>query len=256
MAPRKKTEQAQEVQIIAVGQERISVAVVGTMPFICNRVSEKAQRELLLPAGRKNAAEKSQNAKHDVYQEYRNSPYTLDDGPTLLAFLATAFKRAMMTAALDMPGTKKAQIGRLVRVEGERLPLYGVPKLLMNITRSADISRTPDVRTRAIVPQWAMLLNITYPTPHLREKSVINLLAAAGLFSGVGDWRTEKGAGNYGSFRLAGNDDKELKQILAIGGRDAQIAAINTPTCYDDETESLLEWYRSATDERGLKVAS
>ena len=256
MAPRNKAEQSREVQIIAVGQERISVAIVGTMPFICNRVSGKAPGEFLVPAGKKNAAEKSQNVKHDVFQEYRNSPYTLDSGPTLLAFLATAFKRAMMTAALDMPGTKKAQIGRLVRVEGERLPLYGVPKLLMSITRCADIARTPDMLTRAILPQWAMLLNITYPTPHLREKSVINLLAAAGLFAGVGDWRTEKGAGNYGSFRLAGSDDAELKQIMATGGRNAQIAAINTPACYDDETEALLEWYRSVTAERGLKVAS
>ena len=256
MAP-KPREKPTDIQILELERGHIQVAAVGTTPFICNRVSEKAKRELLAPRGRKTAAEKAQKLKHNPLEEYRLSPYTLPDetAPTLLAFLGAGFKRAMMTAALDIPGAKKAQIGRLVRVSGERIPLYGVPKLLMSVTRSADMNRTPDVRTRAILPQWAVLLDVHFAMPMLREKAVLNLLAAGGVLSGVGDWRVEKGSGDYGAFRLASANDDELQTILKNGGRVAQIEAMNNPVCYDDETESLLSWWTSEVAERGFKVA-
>jgi hypothetical protein len=235
----------------------VSVAIVGTSPIICNSVNDKVKRELLLPKGRKTAADKAQSLKHDVLTEFRAAPLRLADetAPTLLGFLSVAFKRAMMTAALDIPGAKKAQIGRLVRVEGERIPLYGVPNLFMSVTRSADINHTPDVRTRVILPKWAMLIDVTFAKPALREKAVLNLLAAAGMFSGVGDWRTEKGSGNYGSFRLASADDPELNEIISAGGRNAQIAAMNSPHFYDDDTEDLFTWYSAEVGERGFAVA-
>ncbi len=251
----KPKQQTTEVEILEVQRGRVRIGVVGTTPFICNRVSEKAWRELLLPAGKKTAAAKAQTLKHNPLVEFRNSPYTLTEGPTLLALLAVSFKKAMMTAALDLPGTKKSQIGRMVRTEGERIPLYGVPQMLMAITRSADMNRTPDVRTRAIVPRWATVVDVTYSQPQLREKSVLNLFAAAGEFAGVGDWRTEKGSANYGSFRLVPADDPELLEIITTGGRDAQIEAMNSPTCYDDETEAMLSWFTSEADGRGFKVA-
>lgn len=246
------------VEILEIERGRVTVGVVGTTPFICNRVSEKARRELLMPKGRKTAADKAQSLKHNPLEEYRNSAYRLDDNdaPTLIAFLAPAFKRAMMTAALDVPGTKKAQVGRLIRVEGERIPMYGIPKMLIAITRSADINKTPDIRTRAILPEWATILDISYPTAIFREKAILNLFGAAGVFSGVGDWRTEKGSANYGSFRTAGVDDKDLKRIIATGGRAAQIKAMNAPQFYDDESEEMFTWFQSEAAERGLKVAS
>src|SRR5438105_2869034 len=143
-------EKAVEIEVMELDSGKIDVFVVGTTPLICNRVSEKAQHELLFPKGKKTAADKAQSLKHDPLSEFRASPYILLDesAPTLLGALATWFKKGMMTAALDLPGTKKAQIGRLVQVLGERVPLFGVPKLLMSITRGADIARTPDVRTR------------------------------------------------------------------------------------------------------------
>ena len=73
--------------------------------------------------------------KHDPIAEFRASVYRMpkDDDPTVLAILPTAFKGAMGTAALDMPGAKRTQIGRLVYVHGELLPVYGVPKVFMAV---------------------------------------------------------------------------------------------------------------------------
>jgi hypothetical protein len=72
------------------------------------------------------------------------------------------------------------------------LSCLGVPKIFSSITRSADINKTPDVRTRAIVPKWACKVDITYVRPVLNHTVISNLFATAGITMGVGDWRPEK----------------------------------------------------------------
>jgi hypothetical protein len=88
----------------------------------------------------------------------------------------------------------------------------------------------------------------------MREKDVVNLLAAAGLFSGVGDWRTEKGSGNYGSFELVAADDPRFIDLIEHSGRAAQTIALNDPTCYDDESAALLQHHTEYVTARGFKA--
>lgn len=248
------------IVVDSVRKETIGVPIRGVRPLILNKVSEKAKRELLFPlGGRKTAADRAASLKHDPLAEFRSAPYTLpdEDAPTLLAGLASWFKNAMMDAALDMPGAKKTQIGRLLWVEGERTPIYGVPELFMSITRSADMNRTPDVRTRCIVPAWATIIEITYVVPMLNEKSVLNLLGAAGMICGVGDWRPQKGKGTYGQFVLTNpDDDAEFVRIMQTGGRAAQAAAMANPDPYDDESEELLAWFDEELERRGKTSAN
>ena len=255
MAVRKSTPSEDVTDILRVTTGQFECCIVGTSPLILNRMSEKAKRELLLPRGRKSAIERATTLKHNPVEEYRASAYTLSDAsaPTFLAMLSTSFKGALRTAALDMPGAKKSQIGRLTYIQGEMVNIYGVPRLFMSVTRSADINKTPDVRTRAIVPHWACRIVVTFVQPLMRAQAVANLLAAAGITIGVGDWRPEKGAGSYGQFRLADADDAEFLSILKGGGRAAQIEAIETPICYDDESASLLSWFDEEMTSRAKK---
>ncbi len=247
-----------EIMILEVEKGEMDFFILGTSPLIMNRMSQKVWHELLAPKGKKTAVEKASSLKHDPIQEFRDSPYRMprDDDPTLLAVMPTSFKNAMRTAALDTPGAKKAQIGRLVYVEGEMLPIYGVPKVFSAITRSADMNKTPDVRTRAILPEWACFLRVKFTKPILREQSIANLLAAAGFQSGIGDWRQEKGSGSYGSFKLVRNDDKDFKRIVAQQGRKAQTEALENPIPYNDETSELLAWFDVEIKRRGFKVAA
>ena len=247
------------IEIQQITAATLSLVVVGTSPYICNRMSEKAKRELFFPAGKKTAADKASNLKHDPVEEFRASPYTLLDPetPTLLALMAASFKRAMMTAALDAPGATKTQIGRLAHVEGHLLPLYGKPQLFSVITRGADIKRTPDVRTRAVIPAWACRLTVSFTFPLLNETTVVNLLALAGQTSGVGDWRPEKGSGSFGQFRATGDDnDPEFCNIVANGGRSAQEAAMEAAAPYDEETAALLDWFDVELKRRGRQPKS
>jgi hypothetical protein len=249
------TQNADIVEILEVSQGKIECCILGSTPLILNRMSEKAKHELLLPRGRKTVAERATTLKHIPIEEYRASAYRFSDEsrPTYLGVLSTAFKGALRTAALDLPGARKAQVGRLTYVEGDYVGIYGVPQLFMSITRSADMNKTPDVRTRAIVPKWACRLTISYVQPLMRPQAVANLLAAAGLTIGVGDWRPEKGAGNYGQFSIVDKDDASFLDILSTGGRDAQKAALDAPTCYDDETADLLSWFDTELQRRQLK---
>lgn len=247
-----------EIQILEINTGRLDVFIKGTSPLILNRMSQKTWFELLAPQGRKSAAIKASSMKHDPLQEFRDSPYILKDpkSATLLGVMSSGFKKAMGTAALRTPGVKKTEIGQLVYVPGEFVEVFGVPKVFMAITRSADMNRTPDVRTRAILPEWACKLTVTFVKPALRETSIANLLAAAGIISGIGDWRQEKGSGSFGSFVLTSPDDADYKRIVSKMGRKAQQAALDEPEAYNDETSEMLAWFDVEMKRRGFKVAA
>lgn len=258
MAMKAKAPKDETINIVEITQGKLSCNILGLTPLIFNRVSEKAKQQLLMPPARKNAADKASSLKHNPLQEFRDSPYTAkeSDAPTLLRLPAETFKGAMRSAALDMPGAAKSVIGRLTYVNGAYVPIYGIPKLLMSVTRSADINRTPDIRTRAIVARWACRLTVTYVMPILREQAIVNLLAAAGIIRGVGDWRQEKGSGSYGQFEIVANDDARFREIVKTGARVAQAQAMESAECYDAETAELLAWYVAETNRRGFKVAA
>jgi hypothetical protein len=259
----KKKDDGAGIQVTEIERRIIRFNVVGTTPFVANRMSEKVKMGLLLPkGGRMTQAEKAANLKHDPRKEFQNSvymlpsgPYTHPQGPTLVAVPAAAFKRAIANAALDIPGAKKAQIGRLSWVESQYLPLYGIPELFMAVVRQAGIDRTPDIRTRAIFPRWATSFEMSFIRPLLNETTLANLLGAAGLIVGVGDGRQEKGALNFGQFRFCADNDEEFMDIVKSSGRDVQEKALETCKCYDEETERLLDWYDVELNRRGLKVA-
>jgi len=246
------------VDVLKVTHSTLDFCVLGSTPIILNRMSEKVLRELLMPKGKKTASEKASSQKHIPLEEFRDSPYTNrdEDGATLIQHLSSAFKGAIKAAALDMPGATKSQIGRLTWVNGERVDIYGVPELLMSVTRSADINKTPDVRTRAIVPLWAARVSVSFVTPLLREQGIANLLASAGIMSGVGDWRPGKGSGTYGQFELVSEDDERFSHIIKHGGRKAQEDAMASPNFYDQDTEDLFRWYEAEANRRGFKVVS
>ena len=236
---------SEEILILPITQGSAQFCIVGSSPFIFNRMSEKAKRTLLLGGGRKTAADKAANLKHDPIAEYRASVYRNpgNDPATRLCLPAPALKGAMKTAALDIPGAKKTEIGRLVWVEGYTVDLYGAPKLFMSVVRSADMAKTPDIRTRAIVPQWAARVTINFVQPKLNAKSIATLLGAGGILAGVGDHRQEKGSGSYGQFRICDDADPDFRRVIAEGGRAAQDEALERCECFDDETRELLEFY-------------
>lgn len=233
------------VELLTITQGTFKACIVGLTPLLHNRPSEKTKRTLLLPGGRKTTLERALSLKHSPLDEFRASPHLLNDpaAPTYVALKGAAFKRAMQSAALDIPGANKAQIGRLVRVPAELVGIYGIPAIHMDIVKSADMNRTPDVRTRACMREWACYLTVTFIRPLIRPQAVANLLAGAGLLAGVGDGRPEKGALVYGQFRVCDQHDPDFLRIIKTGARSPQLAAMESPVPFNEETDELLTWF-------------
>ena len=72
---KKSANEVNEVQIEKLGVGVASVWVKGMTPLIYNAMSAKVRGELLLPKGKKSAAEKATTLKHDPLAEYRASVY-------------------------------------------------------------------------------------------------------------------------------------------------------------------------------------
>lgn len=250
----KKENKVVDLQVLERGS--FEAYLLGITPIILNRMAMKAMQQILLPSGRKSEAEKKSSLKHEPLDEYRSSAYTdkSEDSLTVLQIVAASVKMAMASIPLDVPdtGTSKAQLERLLFAPQDRVPLYGVPQMLMSVTRNSDMNHTPDIRTRVIVPQWAAKVVITYVKPVLRQDVVMKLLATAGFMRGIGDWRPEKGSGNYGTFEVVEPNDPRFLDIIKCGGRQAQKAALETPEFYDDETRELYQWFCTEKNRRGF----
>jgi hypothetical protein len=252
MAAAAKSKSVVELSPIKLTQGEVTFYVVGNSPLVLNRMSEKAKHDLLMPKGRMSEQQKASNLKHNPITEYQASAYRIadPDAPTLLAVMSSAFKGAMRTAALEMPGMFKSQIGRLTYVVGDYTGVYGVPKLYMSVVRSAGMNAAPDIRTRAIIPEWAAAITVKFITPTLSAQAIMNLLASGGLVAGIGDGRVEKGSLNFGLYEVVADDDPRLLDIMATGGRDMQQLAMDEPDCYDAESAEMFGWFSDEMDRR------
>lgn len=242
------------LQIDALKQGRVTLRMIGTTPLYFNAMSAKAKRTLLIGGGKKTAAEKKE-LKHDPEQEFRDSVYRQPSGPTLLGFPAPGVKGAMATAALETPGVTKTSVQRLIFLPQQRINIWGKPLLKMDVVRSADMNKTPDVRTRAFLPCWCAEVDIAFVTPTLSVHSVVSLLSNAGVIVGIGDFRQEKGRGSYGTFAVAGDDLGDWSDYWAevtAEGRAVQEAAMAEPEFADEETADLMEMLQ---DERIKRAA-
>ena len=239
-----KSNEPTTLHIDALKQGRVKMRIIGSTPMFFNAMSVKAKRSLLLGGGKKTAAEKKE-IKHDPETEYRDSVYKTQFGPTLLAFPAPGIKNAMATAALVTDGVKKTDVQRLIFLPQEKVSIWGKPYLRMDVVRSADMNRTPDVRTRAFLPRWCAEVDFAFVTPTLSVHAIASLLSNAGVVSGIGDFRQEKGKGSYGTFRIVTDEDEALwAELTSTEAREAQQIALDNPEAYDDETRELWAMLR------------
>jgi hypothetical protein len=240
-----------EISIVPLRRGSVRLRIIGQTPLFQNRMSHKAMQQLLAPTGRKSKADRA-TMKHNPMQEYRDSAEIIPAGPTALGLRVVAVKAAMATAALETPGLTKTSAQRLLFMPGDHAALYGTPQLRMDVVRSADINRTPDVRTRCYLPKWGAEIEVQFIVPQLSVTSVVSLLCNAGVLVGVGDYRQEKGKGAFGSFRVLGESeqDDEWDDLVANHGRSAQEAALEDPEYADKDTNDLMEFFHSEVKRR------
>lgn len=249
--PTKTTDEP--INITEIELTQAALYLVGETPLVLHSMSLKSRQMLIDPPPKKNAAERASTQKHEPFEEFRDAAYqfTTDDQPTRLYMPGAAFHSAMASAAIDMVGAKKAQIGRLTNVMEEMVCVWGVPKIICLTVRSADMKRTPDIHTLPILPNWCAKFTVEFVASLVKPASIGNLMGAAGKIIGVGDGRPEKGKLSFGKFRLVAENDPEFLSIQKFGGRKLQDAALANPAYYNLETERLLTWFKQS----GRRVA-
>src|SRR5262245_29577050 len=233
------------VQILQIEKVHATFYVLGASTLVMNRIMKKAPEQLLLPPRRKNNAELAQTLKHDPIAEFHESIYRCRDSaaPTLIHLPNGCFKKAIAQAAIDIPGATKAQIGRLVSVQDVTVHLYGKPWLYMDVVRLAGPSHAPDIRTRAMFPEWACKVTLGFIKRLIIERDLMNLFAAAGLITGIGDGRTEKGSRDNGQWELVSASNPDWNRIVREQGRKVQEEAMRAAEAVDADSEELLSWY-------------
>lgn len=255
----KPKDEAGAISIQPLRTGSVSFGILGTSPLFYNAMSHKTRMELLIPKGRKNRVERAATLKHDPFAEYRASVYAhnTDDHPTRLMFPSGAFKAAMKACAVRIEGVFKTEVSQLTWVEGRDIDIFGVPMLDISMVRSAGQNKTPDPRTRAVLPQWCARITISYVQPQLSQESVGALIANAGILCGIGDGRQEKGYGN-GQFTIVPENNPDFQMLEQEGGREAQDHALANPVPFTLETDRMLTDFGAEVSKRreGLKVVA
>ena len=247
----KAKDESAEITITPLKRVTVRLRIIGTTPLFQNRMTNKFKQTMLVGGKKPSKADRAR-IKHDPVQEFRESAEILSDGPTALGLRVVAVKAAMCTAALETPGLTKTSTQRLLFMPGEFFPLYGTPQIRMDVTRSADVKRTADVRTRAFLPRWGVEVTISFIVPQLSVQGIVALLCNAGVLVGVGDYRQEKGKGAFGYFRVIGEgeNDPEWNDLVKNHGRKAQEKALADPVYADRDTEDLMEFYGTEVKRR------
>jgi len=253
MARVAKQTDEQSVGVEPIQEGHITFFLLGETPLIMHRKSLSLAKELILPAAKKNRAEKESTLKHDMEAEFRDALYLNRDTkePARLHLPAGMFSKSLANAALDNKGAKKAQLFRLTSVVTPNINCFGIPYMFLRAGVLGGMNKSPDIHGRAILPEWACSVTYSYVRNLITETSIINLLAAAGHMIGIGDWRVEKG-GTSGRFKLVSSEDATWQRITKTQGRMAQQKAIANISASgdDDESAELLAWYRKEVVKR------
>jgi hypothetical protein len=260
--PRKKAASEKAVQILEIKQDERTFHLLGTSPLIMHRFSQKAWQELLFPSEDLNKAARQQVLKHDPQAEFRGAFYrNRDENRKAMFHLPNGMLHgALAQAAIDIPGAAKAQITRLTRVTDLNIDLYGTPQIFSAMVRNSGMTRTPDVRTRPIFPEWACSLTIRWVRGLISERDIFALLQGAGVIVGIGDWRGERG-GPFGAFEVVyGRENganaamleqwEKYQRIVKLQGRKAQEEAYRNPDFYDEDTTDILSWFEAEIQRR------
>lgn len=249
--------QEASLDIQPLKQGRLRLRMMGQTPLYFNSMSSKSMRDLLIGGGKKTAAQRKE-IKHNPEQEYRDTVYKKSFGETLLCFPAPGIKGAMATAALETAGITKTSVQRLIFLPQTHVQIWGTPQLKIDMVRSADMNKTPDMRTRAYLPRWCAEVDIAYVQPTLDAHSIVSLLTNAGSIVGIGDFRQEKGRGSFGTFSVhteqsmgsfQGDWDELMKEA-----RDVQQAALDNPEYADDQTAELMAFLEEERSRRDIDL--
>lgn len=207
---KKAVEGSSTITLSRLADEIIDIPIVGLSPVIPHKWSEKSKR--MLGGHPDGDTVKKTKDKRNPKEEADACLYMLGKA---LAFPATGFKAAIVSACrfFDQPSMVEAK--QLIYVQGEGpeqlVKIEGEKELREDTPRNAN--GNPDLRYRYYIHNWTATLRVRYTPQRISSESVVALVDAAGR-GGIGDWRPsapKSYTGTFGTFRV--DLTKEVRHV-------------------------------------------
>jgi len=209
MARPKKSESKTKDINASMNLKSITIPIVGTTPLIMHKFSSKSVTQLKeigeIESGMKQGGKKKNIA--DPEEDYQNSIYHFADGKRC-GMPAVALKSAMTYAGYQIYKKPQTQTRASIFVCPEEnetgdglVEVHGGHRMREDMVRVGTINKVASPRYRAEFPEWKMNVTIQFFSDVISEEEVVKLLAAAGIASGLGEWRPQKG-GQMGMWRI------------------------------------------------------
>ena len=210
----------------------LPIRIMGLSPLLVHKWSEKCKKMLNASQVEASQTDKKDISKKKEYptrmESFIDSMYWIKGKPTKYTekaydeavekgaewgFKAEAFKAAALRGAYAkkwIPDMKNQQGAFFIEAdfvddEGNQLVKIKGDSPICNesIVRLGGKSGAPDIRWRGMFPNWYVDLVIRYDKDgSFSESDILNMFNAGGMYSGVGEYRPEKG-GQYGMFHVA-----------------------------------------------------
>lgn len=221
MATKKTASEVIEIRPIDIQVAKLQI--VGDTPLIVHKWSEKAKKQML-DAQMGLAKGKKKEAKNPV-EDFITSMYWLTPMPEEMTI--EAFNEAVASGArfgFPVVGLKKAAISAAYRMgwSKDKVSLQGAFFLqgsgqsddgldMLEIVSDPPVMRedmvkvgmgTADLRYRGEFQNWRTEVTLKYnANGQYSMENIINMINAAGLTCGIGEWRVEK-SGQNGMFHV------------------------------------------------------
>ena len=202
--PKKSEVQVKEIKT-ELNVATLSATIVGISPLIMHNFDSKSKFQMkengIIEAGMKQGGKKKNIANPE--EDYKNSIYHFSDGERC-GFPAIAIKSAMVYAGYQIFKKPQTLTRAAIYVrpdEDELIEVHGEHRIREDMVRVGTINKVASPRYRAEFPEWKMNVTIQYFADVISAEEVVKLLSAAGLASGLGEWRPQKG-GQMGMWRV------------------------------------------------------
>lgn len=206
-----------------------TIWLVGDTPLISHAWSEAAKRGML---SKQVKATKGGREKREPQEEFLSTLYEM--APKVYGYPVTGIKKAILRSAHKDKGIPKTEVlsalwlhGDIVRLRPAMagavcdVPLvriYGAPPEMREdmVRVGSGLNKVANLVYRAQFTRWAIRLRGRFNASVISPESLVFLMQDAGMASGLGDWRNEKG-GVFGAFHTSSNEEAKKWDKFADG---------------------------------------
>lgn len=210
---KKKEQSGIAVFIPKANYKTLKVTIVGQTRLVTNKFPHGAIEAMK----RKQAGEKVPRQKRNPQRDYEQAQYRLHPNgkKNRYGFPASGIKKAMATAGKRFFDINKVLTNSCVFIPGEPsiadgiapidcVEIKGKPEMRTDIVRLAGPTHVADLRYRPAFEKWSIDLEMRFDADRFSPDTLVRLLHEAGQRVGIGEGRMEKGAFDWGMFKVKG----------------------------------------------------